>query len=204
MQYYMRLKGDIVIDSPEKMLLLLHMRCFGQAVASEVHLRVDCSFTGTSSSFTFHKVCGMVFDDSPTAPFKKATVSLEGRRGQETVYAVIELDLADRSRGLNIMISPIPFGDDFKPRLPFPEASWPLFLQVAKIVLSGEEWTNASLKDAMLLAMPASSVRSAELNFGPIMMCNRMGLTRSNGVNGGCVVFMTPEGFENIFGVKLP
>jgi len=140
--YYVTL-ADARISNPQVVPFLLLARWYGQQVGSDMHLAVSHRETADQHSnivgTKFHKILLDDVDDSERSPFRKARLRLEGKDEVENgIFGLLEwldLDRLNTMRSCYLKLSPVPFGSDGRPKLPFKDENLEFFLKIVSIVL---------------------------------------------------------------------
>ena len=212
-EYYVPMSFGITIKNADVIPLLIHMRWYQQATAARVHLRLyhpryaDIHDNLIESSY--HKVLWDDVNDSEQFSHPIARLRLEGgtrhAAGCENLCALLEVDLTNLRYGKSITFSPVPFGVNGKPMLPFVGEELVQFLYAVKVVLGyGEDisWHGKAIltelervhvsPDKILKFYNTFYEVMEKLDFMEKSECDRFVITRTVGE------------FEEIFSVKLP
>jgi len=200
---------------------LLQMGWYNQRSASDNHIVIDHPDTADPRSFSnsteFHSV---MWDDVQEAEGRSrlARLRLAGRREEEDIFALFEVDM--RYHNGTITLSPVPFGLDGRPRLPYKDDVLGDFLFKAAVVLSKPGWSSKELAQRMRSAWQdytsekawfflcqmrnlgfshAPTTARGRLDFSELKLADRR--TRMNGV---FETAMTAGKFKEVFGLSLP
>lgn len=190
--------------------MLLQMRCYGQSACGALHLEVNHASSPHDREdpicrSRFHKALLVDVEETPRLPYRKGLLKLEGKfRGRPRVgykcdldiidiFALLEFNLgvlenSERPLYPKITFSPIVFGSNCRPKLPYNDSEQlKHFLQVVrKVLLSSEPQIDCtSISQTTLQILEWLGVISEVSD--PLYK-----------------VTMLPQQFETIFGVKLP
>jgi len=147
--YYKKISQGIRINKPEDIFLLLQMKWRGIAISEDLYLKVNyCVGPDLRANIidTKFKVSGIYFDASATTPYRKATLWLESK----LLYALLELDTNDPTYGNSIILSPVPFGMDGKPKLPYTKDQINALMYVVARIMDSPKttgWTAAEITE---------------------------------------------------------
>ncbi len=212
-EYYVPISFGITIKNADVIPLLIHMRWYQQATAARVHLRLHHPrYTDTPDNFiesSYHRVLWDDANDSEQFSHPIARLRLEGgtrhAAGCKNLCALLELDLNDRRYGKSIIFSPVPFGVNGKPMLPFCGEELVQFLYAAKMVLgSGKNviWKGTVLLEQLKRASVAEDKILKFYNTFYEVMGKLDFMDEPE--EDSWIITRTVREFEQIFGVKLP
>ena len=215
-QYYVPFwSHEAAVGNLHLVPLLLHMRWYGQPSGSDVHLCVshlESKRYGANKVLSkFHKVLWDDVEDSEKSPCRKARLRLEGKLNGEDIFAILEFDMNSPGTTSRITFSPVPFGLNGKPRLPYrDDKQFALFLQITRIVLDapgGMVWNDKILAKEVhkRISVPEWEFYDSNASFflgelEKLRVIRRIDNVRYSYEKS----FATGLQFEEIFGVKLP
>lgn len=206
--YYTPITSEmgIIVLNPEVIELLLIMGWNGINPPSHKHLEIRYPSAINPSCnhrfATFHKVLWDDVDESKTSPFRKARLRMEGSAdGTPKVFGLLEninIDDPKKSRP-QLTFSPVPFGPDGKPILPYKGQEREDFLRLAGDLLLGslQGWSSMRIEAEINHRCSSNPIKA-------VMLENLRKLAVIVVRGGIFKVTMLSEEFEEIFGVKLP
>ena len=189
-------------------LLSLAMR--GQPISKSAQLNVYYPYWTSENGMTLNNdrngipylVTGCILKDGNGLPSKMVELLLKGSEDGQDIFAKLELTVGRADLSGTIVFSPVPFVDG-KPQLPCDGLQLIDFLRVVKVMFSKNALNEVSLVDD-------AKVYCTEFRFcvanahDALRACDRLGITELNFQTGERKFLMTPQQFEEIFGVKLP
>lgn len=210
MQYYTPLTC-VSIHNPADIALNLHMRIRCQPIGKDVQVIVFFAEDNSKRSNCFtrqFRVSGIFFENSP---YQKATLWLES----ENLYAIVELDLADLgiaecrvAPGKSITLSPIPFGKNGKPKLPYKGEDLAMFLRVIRVLslypsqfIFGEQLRQDMIPILLSADRHYDFWEATAAHW--LSETDKLGITCDLG-DRGRKILMLPQELENVFDIKLP
>ncbi len=219
--YYEPIDGARVsVWNPYFIMQLFGDACYGRKVPSMLHLQimhprmrgVVCADTVTSG---FHSLLFMSFDASTRDPFRMGTLGLAGNSYDgKPIFALLKLNMgilvdANAHKKFELTLSPVPFGPNGCPTLPFEDNRLRMFLLAAKVALGPgnkkfREWDAFGKEICRVSGYSETEFRKSaivELRSQFI----KMGLIQQEN-DPHCQTYeplVTLPQFEQIFGVKL-
>jgi len=201
------------MKNPEVVSFLMQKRWYSDPAASKFHLIVEHFQEGTEFAIrtTYSKLLLRDVDDSTSFPFRRGKLSLGGKLNDgQDIFALLEINI-DTYVGGCIMFSPVPFGDDSKPKLPYKGHELEKFLLATNMILAASEEmpTLWDLENLAHCVRDKNNLREDQFTSqdgeAALQGMQRLGLI-SLGGGAGTVFFkgaMTAQKFTEIFGVKL-
>lgn len=201
-EYYEPICSGVKVENFHDLLLLIGMRLRRQSTPPGISLTVVYPENNEKNAYvrdTAFRVYGFFIDDSETSPFPKLTLWLDGKCRGNPLFGLLTMDLLHPTYGKQITLSPVPFGMDCKPKLPFEGKELETFLSVARIILlGGPLWTQSLLASKSSFSIFGDVTAAAFF----LNQSERLGLTQF--IHGaGYKVLMLPQWFEEVFGKKL-
>ena len=212
-KYYVPITQGISVENLSDAFLQMKMRSRGVPIPKEILLHISCPENDTYHSRTIMEsffVNGIYFDNSPSTPYKKAVLGLRGGIVYENIlHAMLEVDVADPRRGKSIMLSPLPFGSNGKPQLPFNMEDKLKFRILAEFFLCADKetlWTATNFADAVVFNEGVSNSLGG-FNSGAalywIKEFVKIGLAERRDDNKGWISIMNGKEFKKIFGLDI-
>ena len=217
MQYYGWIVGKSVeVEDLDLIPLHFHQKWMKQKTSGAIRIRAfSRNPDGSVEAIMVDAACrlrGGFFEDGELDPFCKATLLLQGENKitKKPIFAILVLnqDLY-RQPIMWAKFSPVPFGIDCKPKLPYTDAGQQkLSLKIAKVALtcpSSTIWTKDSFAKGVREAtgIPYYEFDDSHAWFW-LGEFEKLVAVKCVKENSSWAPAMTYVQFEEIFGVKLP
>ncbi len=141
--WYAPITEPVLIRNMDMVPFLLQATWLGQGVKSDLQIEVvtprkDCG----DLHVKFHTV---FFDEMEKSPCRRGRLRLEGCHDNQDIFALLHIDV-DQHTNKEITFSPVPFGPNGKPKVPYKNERLTRFLDAAKVSTSrpGNVWTKDS------------------------------------------------------------
>ena len=210
-EYYKSIIGGIRIENFWDLLLQIGLQLRRQPIPLAISLKVDYPENTEEKAIMRHTafiVRGHYLDDSQLSPFPKLTLCLEGKSQGKDIFALLEIALTFPDKGIQIILSPVPFGGDCKPELPFKDRQLAIFLAVAKTALSVPQetiWTSPYFSERVC---KENGIPNYDFNHNHaidwLVGLEKLGLLQCIKEGTSYKPAMDIRQFKEIFGVKLP
>lgn len=203
-RYYEPINDCVGVRNPNMVPYLLESFWFGSNIREDLLLEVIYpEWTGEKEMTVNTKgerfmVTGCFIEDGERISRRKVRLWLSGTIDGAKIFALADFVLNRPDLSWILTFSPVPFGSDGKPKLPYSAKELPNILRLMRVVLSGNRWDLGSFAKAM-----EPEVFMVEQIGHILAIANGLGLTQHETAFSYKVV-MTPSKFETVFGVKLP